>query len=364
MNRSASIKKVSLISIGANVLLVIFKAAVGLISGSIAIILDAVNNLADALGSGIAILGVILAGKKPDSKHPFGYGRIEYLSAVVISAIVLFAGISSIIESVKSIFNPEPASYNWVTILIVVSAIFAKILLGGYVKKQGKKLESESLVASGTEAIGDAALSASTLLAIAASAIWGISIEGYVGAVISLMIVKAGAELMLSSLSNILGKRTQGELASEIKSEIAAVDGVLGVYDLILHDYGPDSAMGSVHVEVSDSASATDIHKIIRHIQLAVAKRFHIILTVGIYAANTTDPEVVQMKEHVKACALQQKGVTGFHAFFMEGNCISFDLVVDFNCNIPAACEAIKAAVLEQLPSAEVLINIDKNYTD
>lgn len=364
MNRTDNIKKVSLISIAANVLLVFFKAAVGLISGSIAIILDAVNNLADALGSGITILGVVLAGKKPDSRHPFGYGRIEYLSAVVISAIVLFAGISSVVESAKSIFNPEPATYSWVTIVIVASAIIAKILLGGYVKKQGRKLESDSLIASGTEAIGDAALSASTLIAIAASAIWGISIEGYIGALISVMIIKAGVELLLASLSNILGKRTQGELASEIKAEIASVDGVLGVYDLVLHDYGPDTAMGSVHVEIADSTTAAEIHKIIRHIQIAVAKRFHIVLTVGIYASNTSNPQLMELRNQIKDYALRQSGVKGFHAFFMEEDTISFDLVVDFNCNVPQACQAIKAFILSLCPSAQVFINIDKDFTE
>lgn len=362
MNRSGNIKRVSLISIGVNVLLVLFKAAVGLISGSIAIIMDAVNNLSDAMGSGITILGVVLAGRKPDEKHPFGYGRIEYLAAVVISALVLFAGISSLVESFKGILHPEAANYSLVTVIIVAGAIVAKIFLGLFVKKQGKKLGSDSLVASGTDAMGDAALSASTLVAIGVSAIWGISIEAYVAFIISFVIIKAGVELLVDSLSTILGKRTEGDLADEIKAEISTVDGVLGVYDLVLHDYGPDTAMGSVHVEVDDTTNASDIHKIIRHIQVAVAQRFHILLTVGIYAANTTDPEVVRIKETVKRCALSQPGVIGFHAFFLEEKMVSMDIVVEFNCNIPEATEAIRNTVREVVPSAEVYINIDKKY--
>lgn len=363
-NRSNNIKRVSLISIGVNVLLVVFKAAVGLISGSVAIIIDAVNNLTDAMGSGITILGVVLSSKKPDAKHPFGYGRVEYLAAVLISILVLFTGISSAIESVKSIIEPTEATYNLITIIIVSGAVLTKILLGTYVRKKGKQYASDSLVASGTEAMGDAALSASTLIAIAVSLIWGIAIEAYIALIISIVIIKAGAELLLESLSNILGKRTQGELATEIKAEISDIEGVLGVYDLVLHDYGPDKAMGSVHIEVDDSASAPEICKIIRHVQHAVMKRFHISLTVGIYASNTTDTEILQLKEYVGQCVLKQNGVVGFHGFFMEGNTMIFDIVADFGCDIHAATQAINSSILEKLPSAQVLINIDKNYTD
>lgn len=364
MTRTQEIKKVSFYSIAANLVLVGFKAAVGLVSGSIAIMMDAVNNLTDALTSGITILGVVLAGKRPDNKHPFGYGRIEYISAVIISSLVLFAGITCAIESAKSIADPEPAEYTWVTVVIIASAVVAKMLLGTYQKKKGRSLESDSLVASGTESQGDAAISLSTLVAMAVSFLWGISIEGYIGVAIAALIIKAGVELLLSSLSDILGKRTQGELAAEIKSEIASVPGVLGVYDLVLHDYGPDSAMGSVHVEVDDKTSAVEIHKIIKHIQSVVMNRFRIMLTVGIYASNTSDPRVTEMQEFVKSLALQQQGVTGLHAFFWEDNYVSFDIVVEFDCDIRSAVVALEQAVQSRVPDADVHIVIDKNFTD
>lgn len=364
MNRVAQIKKVSYVGIGANLLLVGFKAFVGLVSGSIAIILDAVNNLTDALTSGITILGVVLAGKKPDSRHPFGYGRIEYLTAVIISALVLFAGITSAVESAKRIANPEPADYTWVTIVVIVGAIIAKLFLGNYQKNQGKALDSDSLVATGTESRSDAALSASTLVAIAVSAIWGISIEGYVGVVISAIIIKAGVELMLGSLSIILGKRAQGDLAKDIKSEISAIDGVLGVYDLILHDYGPNAAIGTVHVEVDDNTLATQIHRITKRIQQAVYDKFHILLTVGIYARNNSNPEVLEMMKFVRGVALNQNGVTQVHGFFWENGYMSFDIVVNFDADVPAARNVITQAILERIPGTRIDISIDKNYTE
>lgn len=363
MSRSAEIKKTSYVGIGANVLLAAFKAAVGMAAGSIAIILDAVNNVTDALSSGITILGVTLGGRKPDAKHPFGYGRIEYLCAIVISALVLFAGISSVVEAAKSIADPQPAQYSVATVVIIVTAVAAKIVLGLYVKKKGTSLDSDALVASGTEALGDAALSASTLLAVIASALWGISIEGYIGVVISAIIIKAGVELMLASLSHVIGKRAQGQIAADIKKEIMTVDGVLGAYDLVLHDYGPSSAMGTVHIEVADDTPAPMIHKLTKRVQKAVFKRFNIVLTVGIYAVNNTDPAVLEMKSLVNDAALAIPGVHQMHGFVMDGNEIGFDIVVDFDCDTAQAKEQLTKNIHSRIPDARVYITIDKNYS-
>lgn len=363
MNRSREIKKTSYIGIGANVILAAFKAMVGLASGSIAIILDAVNNVTDALSSGITIIGVTLGGRKPDAKHPFGYGRVEYLCAIVISALVLFAGISSAVEAAQKIANPEPAHYSWVTVVIVVAAVAAKIVLGLYVKNKGNKLNSDALVASGAEALGDAALSASTLLAVLASALWGISIEGYIAVVISAIIIKAGVELLMASLSHVIGKRAQGQIAADIKKEIGKVEGVLGVYDLILHDYGPSSAMGTVHIEVADDTPAPMLHKMSKRVQKAVFKRFNIILTVGFYAVNNSDPEVLEMKNFVNSVALGIPGVSQMHGFLMDGSEIGFDIVVDFDCDTVLAKKILEEKIRERIPDAKVYITIDKNYS-
>ncbi|MBR0470393.1 MAG: cation diffusion facilitator family transporter, partial [Clostridia bacterium] len=163
-NRDKVIVRTSIIGIAANVFLAAFKAAVGIASNSIAVVLDAVNNLSDALSSVITVIGTKLAGKKPDKKHPLGYGRIEYLSAMIVSAIVLYAGITSAVESVKKIIWPEQADYSIVSLIIIASAVAVKIILGSYVKKQGKKVNSNALVASGADALFDAILSASVLL--------------------------------------------------------------------------------------------------------------------------------------------------------------------------------------------------------
>ena len=183
--RERKIIHTSLVGIGVNLVLVLFKAALGFVTGSIAILLDAVNNLSDALSSIITIIGTRLAGRRPDRKHPYGYGRVEYLTAVIIAVIVLMAGITSLKESAFKVISPEKASYSVVSLVIIAVAIAAKLLVGRYVKRVGEEINAQSLVASGSDALFDAILSLGTLIAAAASMIWGLSLEGILGVIIS-----------------------------------------------------------------------------------------------------------------------------------------------------------------------------------
>ena len=255
-SRNAVIVRTSFIGILANVLLAAFKAVVGLASSSIAIVMDAVNNVSDAASSVITIVGTKLAGKEPDRKHPFGYGRIEYLSAMVISVLVLYAGITAFVESVKKIIHPDVPDYSTVTLIIVAVAVVVKIFLGRYVKSVGEKVNSDSLVNSGKDAMLDSVISASTLVAAAIHLIFHVSLEAWLGAVIALVIIKSGVEMLRETLSQILGERADAELAREIKAAVNSYPQISGAYDLVLHNYGPDSYNGSIHIEVPDTLSA------------------------------------------------------------------------------------------------------------
>ena len=206
VSREKVIVRTSIIGIIANVLLAAFKAAVGLLSHSIAVILDAVNNISDAGSSVITIVGAKLAGREPDKKHPFGYGRIEYLSAMIISVIVLYAGITSLVESIRKIINPETPDYSAVSLIIIGTAVAVKFFLGRYVKATGEKVNSDSLINSGEDARLDAVISASTLLAAAIFLIFHISLEAWLGALISLVIIKSGLEMLKDTISRILGE--------------------------------------------------------------------------------------------------------------------------------------------------------------
>lgn len=362
-NRNNQITKVSIVGIGANAVIAAFKVIVGLLSNSVAVLLDAVNNVSDALSSAITIIGVKLAGKKPDSKHPFGYGRVEYFSAILVAGIIFAAGISSMIESVKAIIHPELTAFTWVSVSVIVVAIFGKLILGRYFQICGKALKSDALVASGLESSYDAVLSAATLLSAAVSMIWSINIDGYIGVIISAFIIKTGIETLVDPLGKVVGKRVEGELATAIKSKVAEVPDVLGAYDLVLHDYGPDKAIGSIHIEVSDTLSSHQIRKVCRSVAALVYSEFKIAVTVGIYVMNNTDTEVVAMREDIRKMAMSLEGVQQMHGFYVDEEEIAFDIVVSFDHDAHAVCQNLKEQITKTYPGKNLHITIDTNYS-
>ena len=331
--REKVVIKTSIISIISNIVLASFKALVGILSNSIAIISDAVNNLSDALSSIITIIGTKLAGKKADKKHPYGYGRIEYISSFLVSAIVLYAGVTALVESVKKIINPEPADYSTITLVILIAGIIVKFALGLYVKKKGKEVKSDSLVASGSDAFNDAILSISVLASAIIYLVFNISLEAYVGVILSLFIVKAGLELVKESVDNIIGVRVESSLARQIKKEVATEKEVQGAYDLILNNYGPDKYIGSIHIEVLDTLSVADIDRLSRRITRNIMDKFGIYLhTVGVYSVNTKDKKVIETRNDIHEIISKHKGILQMHGFYIDDDIktISFDMVMDF----------------------------------
>ncbi|MBQ9686660.1 MAG: cation transporter [Oscillospiraceae bacterium] len=364
ITREKQITRTSVVGIVANLFLAGFKAAVGLLAGSIAIVLDAVNNLTDALSSVITILGVKLARRRPDEKHPFGYGRIEYFSAVIIAAIVIGAGATSLIESLQKIFSPDVPDYTVVTLVIVAVAVVVKLLLGRYVKAQGEKFNSDALIASGSDASFDAILSASTLVGALITLIFHISLDGIIGTVIAVFIIKAGLEMLMESVDSIMGARPDSAITKEIKAAVNRVPGVLGAYDLILHNYGPDSAIGSVHVEVSSDTDAAALHRMTREIQTAILDRFHVFLTVGMYAVDAAHESD---RLHINDLVTRHPGVLGSHGIYFdeENHLLSFDILVDFTVKDKGAlCRSIQAELQPAFPDYTIAINCDADYSD
>ena len=305
-------------------------------SNSIAIVLDAVNNISDAGSSLITIIGTKLAGREPDKKHPFGYGRIEYLSAMVISVIVLYAGVTSLIESVKKIITPETPEYTATSLVIVGIAVLVKIVLGRYVKSVGLKVNSDSLVNSGEDATLDSVISASTLVAAAVFLIAGISLEAWLGAVISLVIVKSGIEMLKDTVSRLLGERNDPDLAHSIKETVLSFPDVSGAYDLVLNNYGPDSWNGSIHIEVPDTYSADMLDRLIREIQVTVYTKHNVILTaIGVYSVNTHDAETIEIRNKIHDIVFSREHVLQLHGFYLvkEEKTMRFDVVVSLGAD-------------------------------
>ncbi|MBO6056849.1 MAG: cation transporter [Bacteroidales bacterium] len=367
-SREKTIVKTSIIGIIANVFLAGFKAVIGLMTNSIAIVLDAVNNISDAGSSLITIVGTKLAAKEPDKKHPFGYGRIEYLSAMIISVIVLYAGVTSFVESVKQIIHPETPEYNAVSLIIVAVAVVVKILLGRYVKGVGVKVNSDSLINSGEDATLDSIISASTLVAAGIFLIFHISLEAWLGAIISLIIIKSGIEMLRDTISQILGERNDTELAKAIHDTVVSFPGVEGAYDLVLNNYGPDAWNGSIHIEVPDTYSADRLDQMIREIMMKVYSEHHVILTaVGVYSVNTKDEETIQTKKKVEKIVFANAYVRQMHGFYLtkDEKKIRFDIVISFDAKDRRAVYTdVVAAVQKAFPDYTLQVAMDTDFTE
>ena len=368
VSRDKTIIRTSIIGILANVLLAAFKAVIGVLTNSIAVTMDAVNNLSDAASSVITIVGTKLAGKEADRKHPFGYGRIEYLSAMVISLIVLYAGITSFTESVKKIIHPETPDYSAVSLIIIAAAVAVKIVLGRYVKGVGERVHSDSLINSGEDATLDSVISASTLAAAAVYLLTHIRLEAWLGAVISVIIIKSGVEMLKNTLSEILGERADAELAKEIKKTVCEFPQVNGAYDLVLHNYGPDTFNGSVHIEVPDTCRADELDQLLRTIQVTVYQKHHVILTaIGVYSVNTTDETAMAMRREVSRLVMAHDGVVQMHGFYYNAaeKLIRFDMVISFDVPDRAALyHTVCSEVQEKWPDHTVVAAMDTDFAE
>ena len=364
--RGKVIIRASIIGIVANVFLAGFKALIGIISSSISIVLDAVNNLSDALSSVITIIGTKLAGREADKKHPFGYGRIEYLSSLVISGIVLYAGVTSLVESIKNIINPKEPDYSVVSLVIVGLAVFVKIGLGLFVKTTGEKVNSDSLINSGKDALLDSVISSATLVAALIFTFSGVSLEAYLGAIISLVIIKAGFEMLSDTVSKLLGEPGDVQLLQDIKKTVCEFPGVRGAYDLILHNYGPDTYSGSIHIEVDDDLKIDRLDELNREIMAAVNQKYHVLLTaVGVYSVNTKDEDTIRLKEEIGKLVLAHKFVKQIHGFYYskKEQSVRFDVVISFDAE---SRQAVFAEVYEELkakyPNLQFALAMDMDY--
>ena len=367
MDRSQEIIRTSWIGIVTNVLLAGFKAVVGVLASSVAIVMDAVNNLSDALSSVITIVGTKLSQRPADRKHPFGFGRIEYFSAIIIAVIVLSAGVTSLIESVKKIFDPTTPEYTKTTLLVIVVAIVVKLVLGQYVKRKGDALKSDTLIASGSDALFDAVITLATLVSAGVMLLWNVSLDGILGALISIVIIKAGIEMLASPVNELLGVSIPAELTREIKKEVSDFEGVHGVFDLILHNYGPDVKIGSLHINVYDTMPAHDIHALTRKISTSMFDKHGIVMTVGVYAIATGDNRRAELQSQVMQTLAAHKEIVQVHGFLYseKDQLLSVDVVPDISVHDDAALVSQLTSEIQPLvPDMQVAIVIDHNYSE
>ena len=363
-SREKVIVRTSAIGILTNVLLAAFKAGVGLAANSIAVILDAVNNLSDALSSIVTIVGTKLAGMSPDRQHPLGHGRIEYLSAMIVAGFVLYAGIASAVESVKKIFRPETPEYSAVSLAIIAVAVVVKLLLGRYVKRQGEKVKSDSLAASGADALFDAILSASVLASALIFLASGISLEAYVGVVIATFIIKSGIGMMVETVNKILGARADQETTDRIKQILNDDPQVHGAFDLILYNYGPNKDLASAHVELPDTMTVKEVDKLTRKLETTVFKETGVLIAgLGVYACNTGETEAAKIQEEVRTRVMAHEWAVQFHGFYidLEAKEMRFDVVLNFDIRPRDAIQILYAEMKQAYPdySLQIVPDVD-----
>ncbi|AMK14044.1 cation diffusion facilitator family transporter [methanogenic archaeon mixed culture ISO4-G1] len=366
-DRESRIIRTSAIGIVTNISLVAVKMFIGVLSNSIAVMMDAVNNLSDALSSVVTIIGTKLSMRTPDKKHPFGYGRIEYMTALIVAVIVLYAGMTALIESAEHILEPAETDYTTISLVIIAIAVLVKVILGRYTMSVGKATDSGALTASGADALFDAVLSTSVLASALILVTTGISLEAYVGVLISLFIIKSGLEMIKETLDDVLGQRSDPDVARRIKEIVRSEPGVIGAYDLVINNYGPGRDYASIHAEVESSMRAEDIDVLSRKLQVKVLEETGITLTaIGIYSVDVSDPEVLAIRDRILEITSSHDWILEMHGFHVDTveKTIRFDIVLSFDIDRKDALRTICSEIGEAYPEYRLSVVPDVDVSD
>lgn len=363
--RSKKIIQTSIIGILGNVFLVAAKMIIGLLASSISIVLDAVNNLTDALSSTVTIIGTKLANKRPNRCHPFGFGRIEYVTSSIIGMLIFVAGALAIYESITSLIHHDEPTYDIYSFIIIGLAILVKVVLGLFFRKRGKDIPSDAVRASGIDALLDSVLSLGTLVGALVSYFTGVHLEGYIGIAIGLFIIKTSIDVFRESISKIIGERADAKFTQQMLHDIGHMDGVYGVYDLILNNYGPDRFIGSVHIEVKETMTAKELQRLERDIATMCFLKYKTIMTAGVYARIESE-SAIKAREQVQAIVRKHPEVLQLHGFYYDeiDHRINFDIIIDINCKNPDQIYAeIFAETKQTFPNDEIVIVLDTDFS-
>ena len=363
--RRKKIIGVSIIGIVANLLLGVLKAVLGLLSGSIALISDALNNITDSSSSLITIVGTKLAAKAPDKQHPFGHGRTEYLTSLLIGGIVFLTGFQSLINSVKAVFNKEDINTDITTVIIIIATIAAKVLLGTFTENSGKKLNSTALIASGADAKNDAVVSVVTLISSILYMFAKISVDGIAGVIISVFILKTAYEVLSDTIKKLLGERVDGEMVRGIKDIVRNTEGVINCFDLILNDYGPDFYTGSINVEIEDNRSIGEMYPILHEAQTKIYNKYNVFLVFGFYSVDVDDERYIKIKSLLQNYKDNERHIINYHGIVIDekDKTIYCDITRDFDITGETMIENVNRILKEEFSEYNIHVNIDTEFS-
>ncbi len=364
--RESIITVTSGLGIAVNLLLAAAKVIIGVLASSIAIISEGINNSADVMTAVLTLLGTKLAGKKPDEKHPFGYGRIEYLTSLIVAVMILVTGAEVLISSVKLIFEPnDELSISYLSLAIVAVSAVIKFVLGLYTIRMGRKADSLALEGVGEDCRNDAFASIITIIAALIFLIFRFSVDAYAGILTSLLIIKAGFDVLRSTVSELIGRPGDAELAGRIYSEIRSTEGVLNAADMMLHNYGPDAYSGSVNVEMDHEMTVGEIYQILHKLQLHIMHEYGVTMVFGVYAVDTDHEEVMELRGCIAEFVRGRDHVKSYHAVYLEPETekIYCDLTVDYQLHDWDTLRAdFLAYMAEHYPDQEVELTVETEF--
>ena len=359
---------VSVIGILANILLFGVKFLAGTLLGSISVRADAMNNLSDAGSSVIALAGFRLAGKKPDKKHPFGHGRTEYISGLVIAFVIALMGFELAKSSVAKIITPESVDFSWVAAGILAASVCVKVYMFAYNRRIGKMIDSASLLATSKDSLSDCVSTCASLAALFVSKIWGVSIDGYVGAVVSLFILWSAFGAAKDTVLPLLGSAADPEFVAKIRERVLSYDCIIGIHDLIVHDYGPGRVMVSLHAEVCEDCDIVAVHEVIDRAEREAGEELgcHIVIHMDPIAVDDIELEKVRSA----LCGIISSWQEGFsiHDFRVvrgkDRTNFIFDVVVPFESEMSEdeVRERLSLAVHGMDGRYYAVINIDRPF--
>lgn len=358
----------SVFSIVCNILLVIFKLVVSYITNSVSIRADAFNNLSD-VGSNLAsFFGFKLSNKHPDADHPYGHGRMEYVSGMIVSFLILLMGFESIKESITKIVHPESVEFSIVAIIVLIVSILIKLLMAYVNKKAGKAIESDTLNAAGQDSINDAFVTSGTLICLILLKKANINLDAYFGLIASIMVIKSGIEIFRNTLDTILGKAPSKELVRDIEKTICAHKDIIGIHDLMLHDYGPSQKFMSLHVEVDASIPVIKMHDTIDNIELEILDKYKILTTIHMDPIDTKDTLTIELKNSVVNIVKEINDEYNIHDFRTVAGPTHTNLVFDVllpaddKNDIETLRKQISLAISKMNPNYRCVINFDHSF--
>lgn len=359
----------SVVGIICNVLLFAAKFVIGLILGSMAVTADAFNNLSDAASSVISFVGVKMAEKPADKDHPFGHGRMEYISALIVSFIVIEVGITFLQSSVEKIQNPEALTFGWVPFAILVLSVGVKLWMSVFNRKLGRRIDSKVMLATAADALGDVITTSATIVSILVCAFTGVNIDGIVGIAVSLIVIWSGISIARDTLAPLIGQAADPKLCAEIKKMVESYDGIVGTHDLIVHNYGPNRSMASIHAEVPRDVDIEVSHEVIDRAEREVSKKLGIFLVIHMDPVETHDVRVLAVKSklsHVLKALDPELTFHDFRAVFgQEQINLIFDLVVPFSYSEKdedRLVHQVMALMQEVDERYQCVITVDRSY--